>query len=443
MIDLHMPSPAEGIDEVVIARWLKKEGDPVAVGDDLFEIETDKVTMIHVAESSGILQIVEPEGSVVAIGAVIAHLLQTPVAEDAPPAASPEASADAPAAPTPVTAAVPEPEISAPIVAKASAESPAAQTPSAAATPEPGISAPIVATATARTAQAGIRATPLARLIAGKDGIDLSVITGSGPFGLITRADVTGKPGTKVPPTGNDRARVSTSSKPTLEPLTRVQQVIARRMVEAKNTIPEFQVETEAAVDDLLALRGRIKELGDVAVPSVNDFIIKAAALALREHPRVNASFQDDHFLLHPNVNVGFAVAATDALIVPTVRDADTLPLPQIAAETRRLAERARSGSLTADEVTGGTFTVSNLGMYGMTAITPIINAPQAAILGVAAPRESLFIAADEVVKRRSLMTLTLSCDHRILYGADAAAFLSSIRSLLEQPLRLILDSNA
>ena len=174
-------------------------------------------------------------------------------------------------------------------------------------------------------------------------------------------------------------------------------------------------------------------------MPSVNDLIVKASALALRAHPLANGSYKDGRFELHPRVNVGIAVAAQDALVVPTIVDADTRSLGSIAAEARRLAGRVRDGSITPPELSGGTFTVSNLGMYGMTAITPVINMPQAAILGVGATRAVLSRGEDGELVERQLMTLTLTCDHRILYGADAAQFLAAIRALLERPLRLIL----
>jgi pyruvate dehydrogenase E2 component (dihydrolipoamide acetyltransferase) len=224
-----------------------------------------------------------------------------------------------------------------------------------------------------------------------------------------------------------------------LQPLTRLQQVIARRMAEAKSTVPHFQVETEVRMDAVVALRRELKAVaGERPAPSVNDVIVKAAALALREHPLANGSYRDATFELHARVNVGVAVAADDALVVPTVFDADTKSLGQIARDTRALAEKVRSGAIQAAELDGGTFTVSNLGMFGMTAITPVINPPQAAILGVGGVREVLARVDGEIVDR-SLLTLRLSCDHRILYGADAARFLARIRELLESPLELAL----
>ena len=211
-------------------------------------------------------------------------------------------------------------------------------------------------------------------------------------------------------------------------------------MSDAKSTIPHFQVQTEVVMDRAVALRSELKELaaeGEPA-PSVNDLIVKACAAALRLHPQANGSYAGDTFTLHDHVNVGVAVASEGALVVPTVFDADTKSVGQIARETRALAGRVRSGEITPAELEGGTFTVSNLGMYGMTAITPVINPPQAAILGAGAIREVL-ARQDGEITDRSLLTLTLSCDHRILYGADASLFLAEIKALLESPLRLTL----
>jgi pyruvate dehydrogenase E2 component (dihydrolipoamide acetyltransferase) len=223
-----------------------------------------------------------------------------------------------------------------------------------------------------------------------------------------------------------------------IEP-SRLQQLVARRMAEAKATIPHFQVQSEVAMDAAIALRAELKaSVEGNAAPSLNDLIVKACALALRQHPAANGSYVDGGFELHGRVNIGVAVAAEDALVVPVVKDADTKSLGAIARETRRLAERVRTGEISPPELSGGTFTVSNLGMFGMTAITPVINPPQAAILGVGALRETLARADGEIVDR-TVMTLTLSCDHRILYGADAAWLLADVRTLLETPLGLAL----
>ncbi|MHB1467824.1 MAG: 2-oxo acid dehydrogenase subunit E2 [Solirubrobacteraceae bacterium] len=223
--------------------------------------------------------------------------------------------------------------------------------------------------------------------------------------------------------------------------LSRLQRVVAERMARTQATVPDFQVETEVCMDAALALRAEFKAAapdGEPA-PSINDLVVKASALALRLHPLANGSFGEDGFRLHEQVNVGIAVAAQDALIVPTITAADVRSLGSIAAEARRLSQRVRAGTIAPDQLSGATFTVSNLGMYGMTAIKPVVNMPQAAILGVGATRAVLARDQDGEIVDRSLLTLTLSCDHRILYGADAARFLAEIRQLLERPLRLAL----
>jgi pyruvate dehydrogenase E2 component (dihydrolipoamide acetyltransferase) len=217
--------------------------------------------------------------------------------------------------------------------------------------------------------------------------------------------------------------------------LTRTQRTMARRMAESKATIPDFPVATEADVTELLALRATLVETGRRA--TVNDFVVRAAALALREHPRVNGAYVDGAIQQHGRVNVGVAVAGADTLVVPTVFDADAKAVTAIAAEVRDLAARVRAGTITQPELAGGTFTVSNLGMFGVTAFTAVIQPGQAAVLAVGAAVDRLALDADGAPVARRVLTLTLSCDHRVLYGADAAAFLARLRELLEDPHRL------
>jgi len=228
--------------------------------------------------------------------------------------------------------------------------------------------------------------------------------------------------------------------------LTRTQQAVARRMAESKATIPDFTLEIDVDMEACVTLRAQLKELSvprDVGaeahpIPTYNDMVVKAAALALREHPRANGTYRDGQLQLYSRVNVGVAVAAEAALVVPTVFDADEKSLGEIARETRALAQRVRAATITPPELGGGTFTVSNLGMYGVRAFTAIINPPQAGILsvGALAPRA---VVHDGELAARNTMTLTLACDHRILYGAEAAQFLARIRELLEAPASLTL----
>jgi len=420
MTDLNMPRLSDSMEEGTILTWLIENGQPVAEGDDIVEIETDKATMTWQADVSGVLEILASAGTTLPVGALIARVGDRQTAT--------------------LAQALSEPSVDTPVPVGV-LPAPAAELPK----PGNGSGGPVAATA--------IATTPLARKIAAAQGVALGRVAGSGPRGRITRADVLAAAGLDVTPSPSafvldansspapgtwprDRARGDIAEQES----TRLQQLIARRMVEAKSAIPDFQVEAEVVMDTAIALRAQLKGGADdgEVVPSLNDFIVKASALALREHPRANGSYRDGRFALYSRVNVGVAVAADDALVVPTIFDADTKSLREIATDVRALARRVREGTISPTELEGGTFTVSNLGMYGMSAITPVINAPQAAILGVGALREVLARVDGEIVDR-TLMTLRLSCDHRILYGAEAATFLARIRDLLTDPLGLML----
>ena len=423
MTDVLMPRLSDSMEEGTILSWLKADGEHVEAGEELVEIETDKATMTHVAEASGTLAIVAPEGTSLPVGAPIARL-----GEGAAPAAG-----DGGAASTSETPA----------------GSSGVELPERAAEP---VGAGAAAAGGGNGHRPAVKATPLARRVARAHGVALEEVDGSGPLGRITRADVLAKAGVEAPapaPAAAPRPAPAPAAAPTapggprgdvavVEP-TRLQALIARRMAETKATVPEFQVQAEAVMDAAIGFRTQLKALGgDGPVPSLNDLVVKAAALALRRHPEANAAFRDGRFERYGRVNVGVAVATEGALVVPTVFDADVKGLGAIAADTRRLAEAVREGGIAPAELDGATFTVSNLGMFGMSAIFPVLNAGQAGILGVGALRETL-ARVDGEVTDRTLMTLTLTCDHRILYGADAAQLLSSIRALLEQPLRLVL----
>jgi pyruvate dehydrogenase E2 component (dihydrolipoamide acetyltransferase) len=308
-----------------------------------------------------------------------------------------------------------------------------------------------------------VKASPLARRIAREQGLDLQQLAGSGPGGRIVKADVeraaqapaaqapaaqsapppaaepTPPPAPQAPPAPPPAAAPAETGTAkgdvTVQELTRTQQLIARRMAESKATVPDFTLRTEIDMEACVRLRADLKALGG-DVPSYNDMVVRASALALREFPRANGSYRDGRFELHSRVNVGVAVAAQDSLVVPTVFDADRKSLREIARETRAVAERVRAGTVTPPELSGGTFTVSNLGMYGVTDFTAVINPPQAAILAVGALAQRPVVRDGALVARHT-MGATLVCDHRILYGADAAEFLARIRALLEQPLAL------
>ncbi|HUA03183.1 MAG TPA: dihydrolipoamide acetyltransferase family protein [Solirubrobacteraceae bacterium] len=402
MTEILMPKLSEAMEQGTILSWLKSSGDQVEVGDELLEIETDKATVAHAAEAAGELEILVAEGTTVPVGASIARI------------GEPRAESAEPGVPAAFEAAV-------------------SVAPGSNGNGDLSI-------------RGGVPATPIARRIAAVHGISLDAVRGTGPLGRITRADVLNEaglaaPSTPSPPPPRPAAPDALATTPpgdVRRELSHLQRTVAQRMTQAKATIPHFQVQTEVTMDEAIALRSQLIALGEEGepTPSLNDLVVKAAALALRRHPLANASYHDDEFVLHDRINIGIAVTLDGALIVPTVFDAAGKSLGQLARETQRLAERVRSGEITPAELEGATFTVSNLGMFGMTAIFPVINPPQAAILGVGSVRQTLAREGDEIVDRR-LMTLTLSCDHRIIYGADAARFLGEVRGLLETPLKL------
>jgi pyruvate dehydrogenase E2 component (dihydrolipoamide acetyltransferase) len=273
------------------------------------------------------------------------------------------------------------------------------------------------------------KASPLARRIARESGVELSQISGSGPGGRIVKADVTAAAPPAPQPTRGNKGAV------TIHQPSRVQVQIAQRMSESKATIPDFTLRAEVDMDQAVAMR---TQLHSDPVPTYNDMVVRACAIALREHPRANGAYRDGAFELYERINVGVAVATEDSLIVPTVFDADRKALLEIAREARGLAERVRRGEITPAELSGGTFTVSNLGMYGVSSFHAIINPPQAAILAVGEVRETPVVRDGQLVPGRR-MTIALTCDHRILYGAPAAEFLARVRGLLEQPVNLLL----
>jgi pyruvate dehydrogenase E2 component (dihydrolipoamide acetyltransferase) len=465
MPDVVMPRLSDSMEEGTILKWLKAEGDEVARGDELVEIETDKATMTYEADTPGTLSIVAQEGETLPIGQVIARIGaggEATAGEGARAEATQQAEASGNGAPSEA----------APATAAATAEPPAAA-------PEPEREpAAAQATPTAPSADGNggrAKASPVARRIAREQGIDLSRLQGSGPGGRIVKADVEAAASGTAPQAAQaaQAAPVEAPPAPPAEPqavpaaaaaapppppasiaetgtakgdvsiqeLTRTQQVIARRMAESKATVPEFTIATDVDMEGAVALRKQLKDAAETlhgTVPSYNDMVVKASALALREYPRANGSYKDGHFELHSRVNVGVAVAAQDALVVPTVFDADKKSLGEIARDTRALAERVRSNAVTPPELSGGTFTVSNLGMFGVTEFSAVINPPQAAILAVGKMEPRAVVRDGEIVAR-NVMTITLVCDHRILYGADAAEFLARIRALLEQPISLAL----
>lgn len=382
--ELTMPKLSDSMADAVIVRWLKAPGDAFARGEGLIEVETDKATVVYEAESDGTLDsILAPEGATVAFGQPIATLANGgggPSGDDRRPAGQP-ASGDGWAGERP-------------------------------------------------------NATPVARRTAVELGVALHDIAGTGPGGRITREDVQKAAadsgvGTQEPAPGG-------RGNPRTFELTATQATIARRMVESATTIPSFSVTADIDMSLITTLRRGAREERDEA-PSVNDFVVKAVAGALQAFPRFNASYVDDRVECWSRVNVGIAVATNDALLVPVVFDVDRKTLAEVAADTRRLAEAARRRALRPDDLRDGTFTVSNLGMFGIRSFTAIIDPPQVAILAVGSVRRSPVEDAHGLVAFRDLMTVTLTCDHRVVYGADGARFLSRLRELLERPLALTL----
>jgi pyruvate dehydrogenase E2 component (dihydrolipoamide acetyltransferase) len=441
MAEIVMPRLSDSMEEGTILTWMKGVGDEVAVGEELVEIETDKANMAYESDVAGTLtEILAQEGETLPIGtpiAIVGDSGSAPAGDDegsASPAAGPVAAGDPPLPP----------------VAKASS-----------ATGPP--------TAPPADDGARVKASPLARRIARDEGVDLSTVTGSGPGGRILKADVEqaqapapvadasaasapasaevlaasapapAQSGADAAGTGSGSGETA-KGQTTYQELTRLQQVVSRRMAESKATAPHFYLQSEIDMSAAVAARGRLKAMtpeGEV-VPSFNDMVVKACALALREHPLANGAYKDGRFELYSRVNVGVAVAAQDALVVPTIFDADRKGLGEIASDARNLASKVRDGSITPPELSGGTFTVSNLGMYGVSNFSAVINAPQAAILAVGAITEKPVVRDGEITTAH-ILGVTLACDHRILYGAPAAEFLARIRSLLEEPLALAL----
>jgi pyruvate dehydrogenase E2 component (dihydrolipoamide acetyltransferase) len=401
-----MPRLSDSMEEGTIIKWLKAEGDEVARGDELVEIETDKATMTYEADSDGVLQIVAAEGDTLPVGEVIARLNGAGEATEVRRQASE-------GEPEPAAQAEPEPE------------------------PEP---APPPSAAESDGGER-VKASPIARRMAREKGLELSSLRGTGPGGRIVKADVeSAAPAAApqaAPAAAPEPAAATGKGESELVELTRTQQLIARRMAESKATVPDFALNMDIDMEAAVAMRAQLKEVAEV-VPSFNDMVVKASALALREYPRANGSYKDGRFELHGRINVGVAVAAQDALIVPTIFDADRKSLGEIARVARELAGKVRDGTIAPPELSGGTFTVSNLGMYGITSFTAVINPPQAAILAVGTIERRPTVVDGEIVPRHR-MAVTLACDHRILYGADAAEFLARVRGLLESPAAMAL----
>ena len=429
--NILMPALSPTMTEGTLARWLKKEGDTIRAGDVIAEIETDKATMEVEAVDEGVLgRILVPDGTEgVAVNAPIAVLVDKGEAVPAGPAAS---------APVPVPAA----------------SAPVAVTPVSA---QPALAAPVAAASAVATGDRVI-ASPLAKRMAQQAGLSLAGVAGSGPGGRIVKADVESalsRPGPAVaaaPVAGAAVAKpvsaISIAAPHRLVPHSSMRKTIARRLTEAKSTIPHIYVSMDIEIDALLKLaadltarspKNKDGSPGEGAFfISVNDMVIKASARALRLVPGVNASWTDDGLVLYDNVDISVAVSIPDGLITPIIRNADRKGLSEISLEMRELAGRARQGKLKLEEFQGGGFSISNMGMFGVSSFAAIINPPQAAILAVGAGAKRP-VVKDGALAIATVMTCTLSADHRAIDGALAAQFMSTLKKVIEDPISVML----
>ena len=484
--DVTMPRLSDSMEEGTVLKWLVDEGGEVKRGEPLVEIETDKANMTYESDTDGtLIEVVAGEGDTLAIGEVIARIGDPSEAggngkpaakeeeaaeEEAGEEEAGEERAEAGAGEEGEEAAGEERE-----KAGAVAEADKGETRGGAGAAEGGGETQAgdgggAATETRAPSGNGagagerVKASPVARRMARELGVELARLEGSGPGGRIVKADVQAAAkgdgaAVKAPareeerapaveeehaPAAEERApepqrtEAGPKGEAEIQELTRLQQTVARRMAESKATAPDFSISLTVDMTQAVELRKRLKEVADPA-PSFNDMVVKAAAIALTEHPRVNGAYRDGKFELYERVNVGVAVAAQDALVVPTVFDADRKSLGQIARDARAAAEKGRDRTITPPELSGATFTVSNLGMFGIEHFVAIINPPQSSILTVGKLAKQPAVDENGRIVARDQMSLSLVCDHRILYGADGAQFLARVKDLLEQPLALAL----
>ena len=402
-VEVVMPKFGLTMTEGTIQQWFKSEGDAIKTGAALFEVETEKVLYEVEAPADGtVAKLLYAVEAVVGVGLPVAVIAEAgeEVAE----------------------------------VAARYADAPAAAP--AAAPPEPAPAATSAPAAAAQEKRGRVPVTPAARKLAKEHGVDLSGVTGTGPRGRITREDVQkiiDSGGQAAPPPAPAAAPAAAEDMP----LRGMRKVIAERMQQSLQGSAQLTISTEVDVTQLIDRRQQVRQEFNV---TYTDFIVQACAHALRQHPRMNAHLEGDIIRANTDIHVGLAVALDEGLIVPVVRDADKKSLKDIAAEAKTLAEKARASQLKLEEVSGGTFTVSNLGMYGVDAFTPIINAPQSGILGVGRIVEKPVIHRGEVT-RRSMMVLSLTFDHRVIDGAPAGAFLQTVADLLAHGNRVSLDA--
>ena len=435
-IEILMPALSPTMEKGTLAKWLVKEGDAVAPGDIIAEIETDKATMeVESVDEGRVGKLLVAEGTEdIPVGTRIALLLEEGEDESALEGMG-KAAQPAPAAPPAPAVAEPKPTKE----TAAAADRPVAPSPAPPAPP-------------AEASKTRIFASPLARRLAEKRGIDLAAIRGSGPHGRIVRADVeaAAKAAEARPAAAPTAAAAPAVEAPEFTPpadvpyeeikLSGMRKVIAKRMAQSKSHVPHFYLTIDIALDRLLAERTRLNAgLAEEGVKlSVNDFLIRAAALALRKVPAANAMYAGEKVYRFTRQDISVAVAVEGGLITPVIRDAAAKGLAEISREMKALAEKARAGKLMPEEYQGGTFSISNLGMYGIKEFAAVINPPQGAILAVGAG-EKRAVVVDDAVAIRTMMTVTLAVDHRVLDGAIGAEFLAAFKGFVEDPITMLL----
>jgi len=408
MQTIIMPKMGDAMEEGTLVRWLKQEGEPVKEGEPIAEIATDKATIELEAPASGILRGIRvPEGATVPINTPLAYILTE--GETLPEESKRDGATPAPAA---------APQVVAPPSEVKAAYAPAAEE--------------------------RIKASPLARKIAQEHGIDLRLLQGTGPQGRIVERDVLAYLEKMRPPAPAPVAAPPVPPTPApagaarTEPLNRLRQITAQRTTEAKQTIPHFYLTMEIDMEEALALRAKLNSMEESFRISVNDMIVKACAVALEKHPIVNASYREGQLVYPDGIHIGIAVASEEGLLVAVVRHCEGKSLRRIAQEAQTLVQKAREGKLLPDEMTGNTFTVSNLGMFDIDEFSAIINPPASAILAVGAVKKVPVVLEDGSIQPRARMKVTLSCDHRVLDGATGARFLQELKRVLENPVLMM-----
>jgi pyruvate dehydrogenase E2 component (dihydrolipoamide acetyltransferase) len=409
MQTIIMPKMGDAMEEGTLVRWLKQEGDTVQEGEPIAEIATDKATVEIEAPVSGVLRGIRvAENAVVPVNTPLAYILQEgeslpaegdgKASEPTKPAAAPQPAPTTPAAPQPAPA----------------------------------------------NGEERVLASPLARKIAAEHGIDLRQVRGTGPKGRIVERDVLAYLESRqvtVAPTPAPTPAPAVAAAPAearVETLNRLRQITAQRTTEAHQTIPHFYLTMEIDMEEALALRQRLNQLDESLRISINDLIVKACAVAIEQHPIVNASYQNGQIVYPNGIHIGIAVAVEQGLLVAVLKHCEGKSLRRIAQESQTLIQKAREGKLLPDEMTGNTFTVSNLGMFGIEQFTAIINPPASAILAVGATRRVPVVQEDGAIVARHRMKVTLSCDHRVLDGAVGAQFLQTLKQVLENPLWML-----